>query len=76
MSTSIFIPIPNSLAQIYENASEEDKRKAQWLIELVLHDLFTNQSESLTDVIRDISQRAAERGMTPEILEKLFHDDE
>lgn len=76
MTTMITIPIPESLANIYERASHVDKVKAQWLIELVLNDLFYTQTGSLTDVVREISQRAAERGMTPEILEELLKDDE
>ena len=46
MVATIQVRIPDSLAQIYENASQEDKQKAQWLIELVLHDLFQDRSES------------------------------
>ena len=76
MTTMITIPIPESLANVYEHASNADKVKAQWLIELVLNDLFHTQTGSLTDVVRDISQRAAERGMTPELLEELLNDDE
>ncbi len=76
MATIINVPIPEGLARNYESASEEDKRKAQWLIELVLSDLFGDQAESLRDVVRDISQQAAERGMTPETLEELLADDE
>ena len=76
MTTMITIPIPESLANVYEHASNADKVKAQWLIELVLNDLFHTQTGSLTDVVRDISQRAAERGMTPELLEELLKDDE
>ena len=76
MSATIHIPIPDPLARVYESASEEDKRKAQWLVELVLHNLFLTQTESLNDVVRDISQKAAARGLTPEILEQLLNDDE
>ena len=42
----------------------------------VLNDLFHPQSGSLIDTVKDISQRAAERGMTPEILDELLKDDE
>ncbi len=76
MSTTISVPLPETLAQIYENASDEEKRKAQWLIELVLHDLFSAQKESLLDVVQAISERAAERGMTADILEDLLRDDD
>ena len=76
MVATIQVRIPDSLAQIYENASQEDKQKAQWLIELVLHDLFQDRSESLTDVMQDISKRAQERGLTPDDLDALLRDDE
>lgn len=75
MST-ITIPIPDALARIYERASEDEKRKAQWLVELVLRDLFRTDSESLIDVVRDVSERAAQRGMTPALLEELLRDDD
>ena len=76
MASTIQIPLPEPLAEIYENASIEDKRKAQWLIELVLRDLWADQSESLIEVIDEISQLAAERGITPEILNEILEDDE
>jgi hypothetical protein len=69
MMATLNIPIPETLARVYERASDDDKRKAQWLIELVLRDLFDDKPESLSDVVQDISQRAAERGITPEILD-------
>ena len=72
MTTLIAIPIPESLATIYERASDADKVKAQWLIEVVLNDLFQAQTGSLINTVKEISQRAAERGMTPEILEELL----
>jgi len=76
MTSMITIPIPESLANIYEHASDADKVKAQWLIEVVLNDLFHSQTGSLMDTVREISQRAAQRGMTPEILEDLLNEDE
>ena len=76
MSASIRVPLPESLAQVYERASEADKRKVQWLTELVLRDLFSNQSASLDSVVREVSQNAAQRGLTSEILQDLITDDE
>ena len=75
MST-ITIPIPEPLANIYERASDADKVKAQWLIEVVLNDLFHNQADTLTNTVKEISHRAGERGLTPEILDELLKDDE
>ncbi|MCA0457452.1 MAG: hypothetical protein LCI00_26025 [Chloroflexi bacterium] len=76
MSTMISIPIPEPLANIYERASDADKVKAQWLIEVVLNDLFHNQSDSLANTVKEMSQKASERGLTPDILDELLKDDE
>jgi hypothetical protein len=72
----INIPLPENLARIYLSVSDEDRRKAQWLIELALSDLFLADSDTLRDVVREIGQRAEERGMTQEILQTLLSDDE
>ncbi len=71
MTTTITVPMPEPLAKIYETATAEEKRKAQWLVELVLRDLFSDTTESLMDVVYDISQRAKEHGLTQEILDNL-----
>ena len=76
MASMITISVPEPLASVYEHASETDRAKAQWLIEVVLNDLFHSQTGSLIDTVREISERAAERGMTPEILDEILNDDE
>lgn len=75
MSIPVQIALPEPLAQVFENASETDRQKAQWLIELVLNDLFQPSNESLGDVVMRVSQQAASRGMTPELLEDLLSDE-
>ena len=75
MSVPVQIALPEPLAQVFENASETDRQKAQWLIELVLNDLFQPSGESLHDVVMSVSQQAASRGMTPERLEDLLSDE-
>lgn len=76
MNMTIEITLPESLAKVYETASLEEKQKAQWLIELVLNDLLLPSSGSLLDTVKTISTRAAQRGLTPEILDDLLKDDE
>jgi hypothetical protein len=71
--TTVNISLPDSIARVFEQASEADKRKAEWLIEFVLRDLFDKHDETLSDVIHDISRRAAERGMTQEVLDDLLN---
>lgn len=76
MATTINVSLPEPLARIYENASAEDQRKAQWLMELVLRDLFSEKTESLMDVVNEISQQAKERGLTQEVLDDILLDDD
>jgi hypothetical protein len=76
METTISIPLSSEVARIYERATEEEKRKVQWLVEMLLADLFDAKGESLMDVVRDISAKAESRGLTPEILDALLQDDD
>jgi superfamily I DNA and RNA helicase len=75
MNVPVQIALPEPLAQVFEAASETDRQKAQWLIELVLNDLFDPSGEKLSDVVVAISQQAASRGMTAELLEDLLRDE-
>ena len=68
----ITIRVDPEAASAYLAASEEDRRKLDLLLSLRLQDV-TQQGESLEVVMRDISRRAQERGLTPEILESLLH---
>jgi hypothetical protein len=75
MTVPIQIALPEPLAEVYEAASEIDRQKAQWLIELVLNDLFNPSAESLRDVVIKVSRQAAAQGMTAEILDDLLQDE-
>lgn len=75
MNTTIPIPLPLELAQLYNNATPEEQRKVQWLFETLLKDMFKIDEETLRDVVHDISHKAQVRGLTPEILEELLRDE-
>jgi hypothetical protein len=55
-------------------ASDEDRRKLDLLLSLRLQDV-TQSAESLKDVMREISRRAQQRGLTPEILDSILRDE-
>jgi hypothetical protein len=76
MSTTIQIPLDPELAQVYERASRENQRKLQTLISLWLRDMDSANSESLRSLMDEISDKAIQRGLTPEILESLLNDEE
>ena len=70
----ITIRVDAEAAKVYRSASEEDRRKLDVLLSLRLLDA-TRSRLSLPELMHDISRKAQERGMTPEILEDLLDGD-
>jgi hypothetical protein len=69
----ITIRVDPLAASAYLAATEEERRKLDLLLSLRLQDV-TQPGESLETIISDISRRAQERGLTPEILESILND--
>ncbi len=74
-TVTIALDVDENLAEAYENASSEDKQKAQIWFELLLRQWSSGSGESLSETMDRISKNAQERGLTPEILEELLEDD-
>lgn len=72
-SEEITIRVPKTVAQAYRAASDEDRRKLDLLLTLRLNDAFF-PTGSLTDLMHEISRKAQERGLTPEILESILRE--
>ena len=72
----ITIPIDADTARAYQAASPDDQKKMQVLLRLRLRELATTPAVSLRDLMDEIGAEAEARGLTPEILETLLHDDE
>lgn len=72
-SQEITIRVDPDAASAYLAASDEERRKLDLLLSLRLKDV-TRSGESLDEVVRDISEKAQARGLTPEILESILHD--
>lgn len=66
------IPLDNETARIYEKAPQADKKKMQILLSLWLRE-FEKPSVSLDELMDDISRKAQERGLTPEILDSILN---
>jgi hypothetical protein len=74
MSTQeITIRVDPEAATAYLSASDEERRKIDLLLSLRLQDV-TRTGESLDEVVRDVSKKAQARGLTPEILESILHE--
>jgi hypothetical protein len=69
----ITIRVDPDAASAYLAATEEDRRKLDLLLSLRLQDV-TRTGGTLDEVVRDVSEKAQARGLTPEILESILHD--
>ncbi len=76
MPASIQIPLDPELAQVYDRASNENRRKLQALISLWLRDMGSSNAASLNNLMDEMSDKATARGLTPEILESQLNDEE
>lgn len=71
---SITIRVNADVAKIFESASEEQRRKLEALLSLKLGDA-TKEKKPLEALMKEISQSAQARGLTPEILDSLLNDE-
>ena len=69
----ITIRVDAEVAIAYRAASKEDRRKLDTLLSLRLSDA-TRSGASLRQVMREISQKAQKRGLTPESLNSILDE--
>ncbi len=66
----ITIQVSSEAAFAYEAASPEQKRKLDALLSLKLTEL-TRANKPLEEIMSEISRKAQERGLTPDMLESI-----
>ena len=69
----ITICVDAETAIAYRSASEEDRRKLDALLNLRMSDA-TRSGGSLEHIMRQISQKAQDRGLTPQILNSILDE--
>lgn len=69
----ITIRVDEDAANAYRSAPEEDRRKLDLLLSLRLSEA-TRSAGSLKDVMREISRKAQDRGLTAEVLETILDE--
>ena len=69
----ITVSVDPDVAEAYRSASDEDRRKLDLLVNLRLRDA-TRSKGSLKDIMRDISQKSEQHGLTPDGLHSILHD--
>ncbi len=69
----ITVRVNSEAARIFEAASEAQRCKFEALLSLKLTQA-TREKRTLEAVMDDISQKAQARGLTPEILDAILHE--
>jgi hypothetical protein len=69
----ITIRVDADAARAYEAATAEERRKLDALLSLKLTEA-AREARPLEEVMSEISRRARERGLTPEILDRLLDE--
>jgi hypothetical protein len=69
----ITIRVDSEAARAYRAASENKRRKLDALLSLHLHDALHPEG-TLEQIMREISRKAQDRGLTPEILDSILHE--
>src|SRR5947209_6827569 len=69
----ITIHVAPAAAQAYRAASEQERKKIDILLSLRLQDAL-RPGTSLKELMGEISRKAQARGLTPEILESILHE--
>ena len=68
----ITIRVDAEAAKAYRAASDQERRKLDLLLSLRLLDAL-HPGGSLKDLMSELSRKAQERGLTPEILESILN---
>lgn len=80
MSTKeeITIKVPSDVPEAYRNVTEDERQQIEARIAVMLKSLMRSR-EGAVDKLRrtrdEIGKRAAERGLTPKILESILNGD-
>lgn len=68
---TITVRVDTETANAYEASSEIDRRKIDLLLNLKLKEVI-RKIRPLEEVMEDVSRKAQERGLTPEILDAIL----
>jgi hemoglobin-like flavoprotein len=75
LTETITLQVESDIARLYNDAPQTDKEKLQALFETCLKQYAEADVDSLKATMDEISRKAQDRGLTPEILESLLADE-
>ncbi|HBW57173.1 MAG TPA: hypothetical protein DEF27_04965 [Oscillatoriales bacterium UBA8482] len=70
---SIILQVDEEIKAVFEQANPEIQKQLSDIIQLFLREKL--YSKTLTEVMAKISDKAQQRGLTPEILQDILADD-
>ncbi len=75
ISEEITIRVSPHVAQAYQKATERKKSSLSTLISIFLREEVEEEVDFMGKLMDEISERAVARGLTPEILETILHEE-
>ena len=72
MTEPITFRIEADAARVFKSASRDERQKVEALVSILLQEYASSSSSSLKRVMDEIGEKARQRGLTPEILTRLF----
>lgn len=70
----ITIEVSPEVAEAYQSASPQERKKIQTIVSILLQKQVDNDVAFLTELMDEISDRARDRGLTPEILKSILNE--
>jgi ferritin-like metal-binding protein YciE len=70
---SITIQVDENIKTAFEGATSETQKQLSYIVQLFL--IGNLHNKTLTEVMAEISDKAQQRGLTPEILQEILADD-
>ncbi len=70
---SIILQVDEDIKSAFEQANPEIQKQLSDIVQLFLRERL--YSKSLTELMAEISDKAQQRGLTPEILQDILADD-
>jgi len=74
MQSTITIPVDHQVAQAWNAADEQERKKAQVLVGLWLREVLSQKRRSLDEILEEAGRKAQTRGLTQEILDSILKD--
>lgn len=72
---TISIEVDPETARAFAEATPQERRKLQLLLRLRLRELTIGPTRPLKDIMDEMGREAEARGLTPDILESLLHEE-